>query len=149
MKVEQLIDAIAKLDASDALQCKLTLGEWKKLAPYLSLRFLAEGDELMREGTTERELFILADGELQVLLRGNVIATLPAGTVVGEGAFFSGQSRSATVRASSAGVAWALTWERYEKMCHRESVLALDLTRGLAGVLAKRMREAVLIGHFD
>ena len=44
MNVGQLVEAIEALDATDALQCKLTVDEWKKLAPYLSLRFLADGD---------------------------------------------------------------------------------------------------------
>ena len=153
MNVGQLVEAIEALDATDALQCKLTLDEWKQLAPYLSLRFLAEGDTLMREGEAgedgqERVMFILGEGEVQVLLSNTVLATLPPGTVVGEGAFFSGKPRSATVRATKPGVAWALNWERYEKMCIREPALALDLTRGLANVLAIRMREAVLVAHF-
>ena len=104
MNVEQLVQAIASLDASDALQCKLTLQEWKSLAPYLSVRFLKVGDPLMHEGDCERELFILADGELQVSILGNNIATLKPGTVVGEGTFFSGAPRSpcgATLAASA------------------------------------------------
>ena len=40
MNVQQLMDAVSQLDAHDALQCKLTLDEWKALAPYLSMRFL-------------------------------------------------------------------------------------------------------------
>ena len=56
MNVEQLVQAIASLDASDALQCKLTLQEWKSLAPYLSVRFLKIGDPLMHEGESDREL---------------------------------------------------------------------------------------------
>lgn len=153
MNVAQLVEVIQALDATDALQCKLTLDGWKQLVPYLSLRFLAEGDTIMQAGEVgeageERVLFILGEGQLQVLLNNTVLATLPPGTVVGEGAFFSGQPRSATVRATQPGVAWALSWDRYEKMCIREPALALDLTRGLANVLAIRMREAVLIAHF-
>ena len=47
------------------MPCKLTLDEWKKLAPYLAIRFLKAGDTLIREGESDRELFILAEGELQ------------------------------------------------------------------------------------
>jgi hypothetical protein len=66
MNVNQLVEAIAAFDAKDALPCKLTLDEWKALAPYLSVNFLRVGEPLMREGDADRELFILADGELQV-----------------------------------------------------------------------------------
>ncbi|MGE0499225.1 MAG: cyclic nucleotide-binding domain-containing protein, partial [Ramlibacter sp.] len=97
MNIQQLVDAIATLDANDALTCKLTLEEWKKLAPYLSIRFLNPGDALMHDGDPDRELVILADGELLVTLGGSVLAKLTPGNVVGEGSFFSGQPRSATV----------------------------------------------------
>jgi CRP-like cAMP-binding protein len=55
-----------QLDSRDALPCKLSLDEWKKLAPYLAIRFLQAGDVLMHEGESVRELFILAEGELHV-----------------------------------------------------------------------------------
>lgn len=148
MNVQQLTQAIASLDAADALSCKLTPEEWKKLAPWLSVRFLREGETLMQQGDCDRELYILAEGELQVQIAGAHIATLAPGTVVGEGTFFSGQSRSATVVASRPGVAWALGWDRFEAMAARHPRLALDLAKGLAAVLAVRMREAVLVGQF-
>jgi CRP/FNR family transcriptional regulator, cyclic AMP receptor protein len=148
MNVEQLVRAIDALDASDALQCKLTLDEWKSLAPYLSIRFLKTGDPLMQEGDCERELFILADGELEVTILGNTIATLKPGTVVGEGTFFSGAPRSATVTPSQPGVAWGLKWDKFDAMTHKHPRLAVDLIKGLAAVLAVRMREALLVGQF-
>ena len=148
MNVEQLVRAIGALDASDALQCKLTLDEWKSLAPYLSIRFLKTGDPLMQEGDCERELFILADGELEVTILGNTIATLKPGTVVGEGTFFSGAPRSATVTPSQPGVAWGLKWDKFDAMTHKHPRLAVDLIKGLAAVLAVRMREALLVGQF-
>lgn len=148
MNVQQLMDAVTALDSRDALPCKLSLEEWKKLAPYLSIRFLQPGDALMREGESVRELFILAEGQLQVTLQGTVLATLAPGTLVGEGSFFSGETRSATVTASMPGVAWALTWERFDIMGNKQPRLAIELTKGLAAVLAIRMREAILVGHF-
>lgn len=148
MKVSQLVDAIAALDAKDALQCRLGLEGWRLLAPYLSVNFLQAGTVLIHEGDADRTLFILAEGELKVQARGHDIARLHPGTVVGEGAFFSGEPRSATIVATMAGVAWSLSWERFEAMSHQYPKLALDLTKGLAAVLAVRMREAILVGQF-
>lgn len=142
------MQAIEALDATDALPCRLPLEDWQQIAPYLSMRFFQTGDVLIAHGDTDRVLFILAEGQLQVQLAGHVIATLEPGTVVGEGAFFSGHSRSADVVASQSGLAWALSWERYEKLSKREPALALHLTQGLAAVLAVRMREAILVDHF-
>ncbi|MDB5965952.1 MAG: calcium-binding protein [Polaromonas sp.] len=140
--------AIEALDAHDALQCKLTLQDWKQVAPYLSLRFLNTGDALMSEGEQSRELYILAEGVLEVRIRHTVVATLKPGTVVGEGTFFSGHTRSATVAAATPGVAWALSWDRFEAMSKDYPRLALDLCRSVAAVMAVRMREAILVGHF-
>jgi CRP/FNR family cyclic AMP-dependent transcriptional regulator len=148
MRVEQLVAAIGALDAKDALTCKLTVDEWKALAPYLSVRFLRTGEALMQEGDSERELFILADGELEVSTQGHVIATLLPGTVVGEGTFFSGEPRSATVVPSRPGVAWGLHWDKFDQLSSKQPRLAVDLIKGLAAVLAIRMRAAVLVGQF-
>jgi CRP-like cAMP-binding protein len=142
MNIQQLMEAVSALQAHDALACKLTLDEWKKLAPYLSIRFLKAGDVLMHEGDADRELYILAEGELHVTIHDSVLARLLPGTVVGEGTFFSGQPRSATVVSAQPGVAWALSWDS------KQPRLALDLVKGLAGVLAVRMREAILVGQF-
>jgi CRP-like cAMP-binding protein len=148
MRVEQLVDAIAALDATDALQCRLTLEDWRLLAPYLSVRFLKVGDALMREGDTDRELFIVAEGELEVRIQGSYIATIAAGNVVGEGTFFSGSPRSATVTPVRPGVAWGLNWDKFEAVTHKHPKIAVDLVKGLAAVLAIRMREALLVGQF-
>lgn len=149
MNVQQLVDAIDGLQAADALPCKLTLDEWKAVAPYLSMRFLKPGDPLMQEGDCERQLFILADGELEVTILGTHIATLKPGSVVGEGTFFSGAPRSATVTPSQPGVAWGLNWDKFNAMSHKHPRVAVDLIKGLAAVLAVRMREALLVGHFS
>ncbi len=148
MNVRQLVDAIAALDAKDALQCRLGLEGWKLLAPFLSVNYLQAESVLIREADADRTLFILAEGELRVQTHGHEIARLQPGTVVGEGAFFSGQPRSATIVASMPGVVWSLSWERYQAMSHRYPKLALDLTQGLAAVLAVRMRQAILVGEF-
>lgn len=148
MRVEQLAEAVAKLDSKDALQCKLSMQEWKALAPYLAVRFLRAGEALMEEGDRAREFFILADGELDVSVGGSVFAKLQPGTVVGEGTFFSGEPRSATVTPSMPGIAWGLHWDRFEALMAEQPKLAANLATGLAAVLAVRMREALLVGHF-
>jgi CRP/FNR family cyclic AMP-dependent transcriptional regulator len=140
--------AIEALEAHDALQCRLSLEDWKQVAPYLSLRFFNTGDLLTTEGDQSRELYILAEGTVEVRIRNTVVATLRPGTVVGEGTFFSGHTRSATVVAVSPGVAWALGWERFESLSKHHPRLALDLCRSIAAVMAVRMRDAILVGYF-
>jgi CRP/FNR family cyclic AMP-dependent transcriptional regulator len=148
MNVQQLAHAVESLKARDALPCKLGPEEWKALVPYLTPRVLRSGEPLVKEGDNQRELFILGDGELEVRCHGHVIATLKPGSVAGEGTFFSGEPRSATVSVSKAGVAFGLAWDRFDELSRKHPRLAIDLIKGLAAVLAIRMRHAVLVGQF-
>jgi CRP-like cAMP-binding protein len=148
MNVQQLVDAVNRLEARDALQCKLGAEEWKALAPYLSIRFLRVGEPVMHEGDDDREVFIVAEGAVEVSIQGHVIAELGAGNVVGECSFFSGQPRSATVTPVQPGVAWALNWDKFDVMANKHPQLAVHLLKGLASVMAIRMREAVLVEQF-
>jgi CRP/FNR family transcriptional regulator, cyclic AMP receptor protein len=148
MNVQQLVEAVNRLEARDALQCKLTVEEWKVLAPYLSMRFLRVGEPIVIEGDDDRDCFIIAEGAVEVSIQGHVIAHLTAGNVVGECSFFSGQPRSATVTPVRPGVAWSINWDRFDLMAHKHPRLAVHLLKGLASVMAIRMREAVLVEQF-
>lgn len=148
MNVQILMDAVTGLDADDALPLRMPREDWETLAHYLSVRFLKEGDILIREGEDDRELYFLEQGGLQVSIKGNQVAALRPGTVVGEGTFFSGRSRSATVTASEAGVAWALPWAKFEAFARKHPRVALQVVQAAAALLALRMREAILVGQF-
>jgi hypothetical protein len=52
------------------------------------------------------------------------------------------------VKDALCNAAWRLSWEKFEAMSAQYPKLALDLTKGLAAVLAVRMREAILVGQF-
>jgi CRP/FNR family cyclic AMP-dependent transcriptional regulator len=56
---------------------------------------------LTREGRTGRECFVLVDGEVQVTIKGEEVARLGPGEIVGEMAIVSGEPRSATVVATT------------------------------------------------
>jgi CRP/FNR family cyclic AMP-dependent transcriptional regulator len=148
MNVQQLMEAVGRLEARDALQCRLSLDEWKALAPYLSMRFLRQGEPIIHEGDDDREVFIIAEGEVEVSIQGHVMASLGAGNVVGECSFFCGEPRSATVVPVRPGVAWGLQWERFDLLSKKHPQLAVDLLKGLATVLAVRMRQAVLVEQY-
>lgn len=148
MNISLLVDAMAAQQAKEALRVRFGLDGWKLLMPYLNVQFLVPGQTLMREGDNERELYILAEGRLEVQVKGHVIAQVLPGIPVGEGTFFSGQPRSASIVAAERSVAWRLGWHKYEVMSQQYPKLALDLSKALAAVLALRMREALLVGQF-
>jgi CRP/FNR family transcriptional regulator, cyclic AMP receptor protein len=148
LNVANLIDAIAAHTGEDALHTGFGPQDWEKAARFFSVVYLQVGRELMAEGQNDRDLYIIEAGTVDVQIRGNFVATLTPGTVVGEGTFFSGTSRSATVVCREPGVAWCLSEANFDAMAKKEPRLALALMRGLGGVLAQRMRAAVLVGQF-
>jgi hypothetical protein len=67
------------------------------------VRKLAVGDELTRQGEDGRELFLLLDGVLEVLVDGEAVAELGPGAVGGERALLGEGYRTATLRARTPG----------------------------------------------
>ena len=66
-------------------------------------------------------------------------ALVGAGTVLGEGSFFSNQPRRATVYASSPCKMWCLTPLRFKELARHHSSIALELTLAMGSVMAKRL----------
>lgn len=48
MDVTRLVSAIRAFDANDKLPDRLSADEWRRLGRYLSARFIAGGEELVR-----------------------------------------------------------------------------------------------------
>lgn len=148
MNVDQLVDALEAKANEGLLAQPLTKEQWLKLKPFLQVRYLRVGEPLIRQGDAEREVYFLAEGELEVTVRSTVLATLEVGSVVGEGTFFSGATRSATATPTKAGVAWCLTLPKFEAVATRHPDVAVALLLWLGNILAKRMHTALLAGEF-
>ena len=141
--IQGLAQAIAHCDASDALRCQFTQPQWDILASYMQPFALNSGQVLMEQGALDRTLYFIESGSLSVHYeddKGRVrMALVGAGTVLGEGAFFSHQPRSATVHASTACKLWCMTPMRFLELANRHSPVALELTLAMGAVMAKRL----------
>ena len=119
--------------------------QWRIIAPYLTRHDIRAGDLLIKQGDTDRTMYFLSQGTLQVFVTGgppgsNRIAILRAGSVVGEPGLFSDGPRMANVEAMTACKVWALRGPRLEELSQRSPALALELVRAAGGVMAVRMR---------
>jgi CRP/FNR family cyclic AMP-dependent transcriptional regulator len=146
MEFSDLVQAVQTLNADDAFRPRLTPDQWRVIAPYLTRHDIRAGDLLIKQGDTDRTMYFLGQGSMQVFVTGGPpgssrIAILRAGAVVGEPGLFSDIPRMANVEATTACAVWALRGPRLEELAQRSPALALELLRAAGGVMAMRMRN--------
>jgi CRP-like cAMP-binding protein len=147
MELEQLVQAMQTLNAEDAFRARLSVEQWRVIQPYLTRHEIRAGDLLIKQGDTDRAMYFLAQGSLQVFVTGGPpgtrIAILRAGSVVGEPGLFGDGPRMANVEAMTPCVVWALRGPRLEELAQRLPALALELLRTAGNVMAIRMRATL------
>ena len=138
-----LMDAIASSVAHDQLQIELHERQRQQLADYLKPLDVGVGHVLIEQGATDRVVYFIESGTLSAHVQDDGgrmrLAVLNAGTVVGEGAFFSGRPRSATVVATAPSRVWCLTPQRFDELGTRQADLALRLTMAFGSVAVRRL----------
>ena len=143
-----LIDATRQGGAYDALPSGIRIEHWDALAPYLQPLSVRAGQVPIHQGDKDRTLFFIESGTLTVHLgdfAGRMkLAVLAPGTVVGEGAFFSGQPRSATVVATRDSRLWSLKHARFTELSARHPAAALELAMACAAVVVRRLAHTTL-----
>ena len=141
--IQGLVNAMTHSQASDALRCQFSPPQWEILAAYMQPFSMQQGQTLIEQGVADQTLYFIESGTLSVHYeddKGRVrLALVAAGTVIGEGAFFSRLPRNATVQAANACKLWCLTALRFKELANRHSPVALELSLAMAGVLAKRL----------
>ena len=145
MDINALVQALQTLNAEDAFRPRLSLEQWRLIAPYLTRHDIRAGDLLIKQGDADRTMYFLEQGSLQIFVTGgppgsNRIAILRAGSVVGEPGLFGDSPRMANVEAMTPCTVWALRGPRLEELAQRQPALVLELLRTAGGVMATRMR---------
>lgn len=141
--IMSLAQAMRMSTALDAVPMNLTESQWRILAEYLQPVSLKQGQVLIEQGVKDRTVYFVEAGSLTVHYedpRERIrIAMVGAGSLLGEGAFFSHLPRSATVSAGTDCRLWCLTPLRFRELSTRHPDVALDLTVGMSAVLARRL----------
>lgn len=143
--IQVLVQSVRHSTALDALPLSLNDGQWSTLAHYLQPLGLSQGQVLIEQGVKDRRVYFVESGSLTVHCEDNRsrirIAMVGAGSLLGEGAFFSHLPRSATVQAGSECQLWCMTALRFRELSVRHPDLALALSLAMAAVLARRMQN--------
>ncbi len=141
--IKALLEAVASNPSDPSLGHLLTPSQWAVLSGYMQPSSLVPGQVLISQGAEDRALYFVESGMLTVHFEdanGKIrLAAVGAGSVVGEGGFFSYMARSATVQAGSACKLWALTPMRFSELSNRHPGVALAMAMALGAIMAKRV----------
>lgn len=139
-----LLAAIEANGHDDSMSRLVSPRQWETIADFLQLFTLAAGQELIRQGGTDRSLYFVEEGNLTVHYEdanGRIrLAVVGPGAALGEGSFFSRLPRSATVHAATVCKLWRLSAPRFEELSRRHPPVALSLVMALGSVIAVRLQ---------
>ena len=119
--------------------------EWATLLAHTRNRRFSPGDAILTAGASDQSLYLVLEGQLDVLAeRGRRgyrrLASVGAGSVIGELSFFDGGGRSALVRAVTPAVLAEMSRSEFDALAAASPDLARRLLFDLGRILAQRLR---------
>jgi CRP-like cAMP-binding protein len=107
-----------------------------RLAAAIDIVDVEAGRTLIKQGSIHHEAFIIESGEADVLVDNEIVATIPAGEMIGEiGLLVRGQA-SATVKARTPMSVLIIPHQRFDSIAHDTPGIGM----ALAVELAKRLQ---------
>ena len=141
--IQGLVHATAHNQSLDAFHPTLTSAQWALLGSYLQPFAMEQGQVLIEQNASDRTVYFVETGALTVHYedgKGRLrLASVEAGSAVGEGAFFSRNLRTATVQAASPSKIWSLTPIRFTELTNRQPTLALEVAMALGALVSRRL----------
>ena len=141
--VQGLIHPTAHNESLDAFHPALSGKQWELFGTYLQPFAVTAGQVLIQQNASDRTVYFVETGSLTVHFeddKGRLrIATVEAGSAVGEGAFFTRQPRSATVQAAAACKLWSLSPIRFTELSNRQPAMAVEIAMALGALVSRRL----------
>ena len=141
--IQGLVRAVAQNSSPDSFSPQLTPSQWDLLGTYLQPFAVNPGQVLIEQNANDRTVYFLESGTLTVHYeddKGRLrLASVSAGSAVGEGAFFTRQPRNATVQAASDCKVWSLTPIRFTELVNRQPAMALEIAMALGSLVSRRL----------
>jgi CRP/FNR family cyclic AMP-dependent transcriptional regulator len=145
-----LIEALGKAQ----LFSDLSAEEMEKIALLCEQRVYGEGDTVLSEGETSRELFIIGQGMVEVSLKTAEASTplihLGTGQVFGEMTLVDRGARSATVKAvADETVLQVIPHEALLQLCQEDNHIGFIVMRNLAAEMSLKLRYYNISGAIN
>ena len=123
-----VLDRISHIELLKPLQPS----ETEAIAPLLKPIYAQAGDVLCREGSPGDALYLIVEGEAEVVKGRKVMTTLGPGEAFGEMALLTGEPRSATVLARTPMELYKLKQDHFDNVMTWSPRMAWALSRALA-----------------
>ncbi len=107
------------------------------------------GRDVIEEGDKSENLYLIVEGECDVMRRGELITTLRAGSQFGEMALLNRRPRTATVRARTDVRLLALSRHDFNQVIRKDNAIAAKLLWKLAQSLSLRLDDLYLLRDSD
>lgn len=101
------------------------------------------GKELIQEGSTGREFFVISSGKAKVSRNGRKIAELGSGKFFGELALLENAPRNATVTAETDMQVYVLGQREFLGLLNRVPALSMKMLKGMAARLREEDSKSV------
>lgn len=106
-----------------------------------NVEYYAAGDTIFEAGDEGHHMYVVQDGEVEVLVNDRVIDSLGPGGVFGEMAIIDHSPRTATVRARTDCKVVPIDDTRFMNHVHRTPFFAIQVMRIMNERLRRRMEE--------
>ena len=131
------MNATAKQILDSHLGSELSDAEATKLAELMQIRELKGGDYLISEGEVDDALYVMVEGNLEVVKRTAAdgtasIAIVREGQLAGELSFIDGNPHTVGLRALSGSIVLSLTRENFESIIDDDPQLVYKVMRAVA-----------------
>ncbi len=133
------------------LFASLNFKEMAQILEITQVRNIAVGTEIMKEGTTGEDMYVILKGQVEVIASGNKVADLKPGQFFGEMSLIDKSPRSATIRATSESKMLRITRSDFFPLLKRESRIGLKVFWAFLQNMNKRLRESdkIVSGYFQ
>lgn len=95
------------------------------------------GEHIFRAGDPAEEMYVVGEGEVELVLDGAVLEVVDAGRPFGELGLIDGEPRALDARARGRAVVAPISADRFTALVEEQPAFALSLLR----LLAHRLRE--------
>ena len=126
-----LVDFDQQVQSDLKLFSQLTPATLTDVADKMELRQYVTGETIIQQGDVGNEFFVIARGDVDVIVDDNKVAELHAGSFFGEVALIKDEPRNATIRATSEVVCFILDKDEFQNVLNSSASFEEALRRAM------------------